>query len=103
MANQQQFHVVHSNIISAFPPKRDCLKINVNCKVIHRVDMRHLKVVCVLLGLDFEERLVHCEMFILYPSTLFSLASGILSSVTCLEGGDCARWLGTVLWPEPPL
>lgn len=63
--------MAQSNITGTFPRKRDCLKIN--CKVIHRVDMRTPgKVVCVLVGLDFEESVAHHEMFMLSPSTVYS-------------------------------
>lgn len=47
--------MVQSDITSLFPPERDCLKINMNSEVIHKVDMRNLeKMVCILVGLDFE-------------------------------------------------
>lgn len=45
--------------------------MNKNSKVVLKVDMRSpKKVVCILVGLDFEERLFHCEVLMLHLSVL---------------------------------
>lgn len=85
--------MVQSNITGMFTPKQACLKINMDSRVIPKVDTRNPKQgVCVLVGLDFEDRLFGHEMFMLHLQSLFSLAWGTeLRSTICVVGEDCAR------------